>query len=206
MSERSAKIVLKDNPVLLDKAIQNIQEVLAKELTWLNYAFGRAYKLVDYMNDGNKFIYPAVYIGNAEYLSLLPNDNLGNFCWFDLYDPQEVIQYSEKRPQITFEGALVFWFNLSSIFSNADAIYAEELKEEILKVLMTPGLMKGNGKFTITKVYEKFDNLYRGYVLERLYDIYSYKGQGLQSIDKQFFMYPYHGYRFEFNLIVKDLC
>ena len=90
MEERNVKVVIKENPVLLDKVIQDIQETLAKKLEWLNYAFGRAYKLVEHRDDGSKFIYPAAYIGNSEYASLLPNDNFGNFCWFDLYDPQEI--------------------------------------------------------------------------------------------------------------------
>lgn len=206
MIERNAKIVKKENPVLLDKVIQDIQEVLADKLQWLNYAFGRAYKLVNYMNDGSKFIYPAAYIGNSEYLSLLPNDNLGNFCWFDLYDPQEISNKTRAFPQISFNGGLVFWFNLNSIFPDSNAMYTEELKDEILKVLMSPGIIKGQGQLIVNEIHERFDNIYKGYILERIYDIYSYKGQGMQEIDKQFFMHPYYGFRFEFNLTMRELC
>ena len=70
MVERNVKVITKDNPVLLDKVIQSIQETLADKLEWLQYAFGRAYKLVRHEEDGNKFIYPAAYIGNSEYASL----------------------------------------------------------------------------------------------------------------------------------------
>lgn len=206
MKERNAKIVKKDSPILLDKVIQDMQETLAAKLEWLNYAFGKAYKLVDYMSDGSKFIYPAAYIGNSEYISLLPNDNLGNFCWFDIYDPQEISAVTRESTQLSFTGAIVFWFNLNTIFADSEAMYAEELKDDILKVLRAPGFIKGQGKITITEIYEKFDNIYKGFVLERIYDIYSYKGQGLQAIDKQFFMHPYYGLRFEFNLITRELC
>ena len=88
MKESSVQIRYKDNPVLLDKILQDMQKSLMEKLKWLNYAFGRAYKLVEHRPDGNKFIYPAMYNGNSEYVSLLPNDNFGNFSWFDIYDPQ----------------------------------------------------------------------------------------------------------------------
>ena len=65
MKENSVQIRLKENPVLLDKILQDMQKSLMEKLKWLNYAFGRAYKLVEHRPDGNKFIYPAVYNGNS---------------------------------------------------------------------------------------------------------------------------------------------
>ena len=206
MVERSVKIPKKENPVLLDKVIQDIQDNLVEKLKWLNYAFGKAYKLVEHNNDGSKFIYPAAYIGNSEYISLLPNDNLGNFSWFDLYDPQEVIKVVQSLPQFTFNGALVFWFNLDSIFADSNAMYTEEIKDEIIRVLTSPGLIKNQGKLVIKNVYERFENIYKGYALEKIYNNYTYKGDGIQSIDKQFFMHPYAGLRFEFEMITRELC
>ena len=190
MTERNVKVIKKENPVLLDKVIQDIQETLAEKLKWLNYAFGRAYKLVEHGDDGSKFIYPAAYIGNSEYVSLLPNDNFGNFCWFDLYDPQEITTIVQSLPQFTFSGAIVFWFDLNSIFADADAMYTEEVKDEIVRVLTGPGLIQTEGRLTLTKIYERFENIYKG----------------IQAIDKQFFMHPYAGLRFEFNMTTRELC
>ena len=190
MTERNVKVIKKENPVLLDKVIQDIQETLAEKLKWLNYVFGRAYKLVEHRDDGSKFIYPAAYIGNSEYVSLLPNDNFGNFCWFDLYDPQEITTIVQSLPQFTFSGAIVFWFDLNSIFADADAMYTEEVKDEIVRVLTGPGLIQTEGRLTLTKIYERFENIYKG----------------IQTIDKQFFMHPYAGLRFEFNMTTRELC
>ena len=117
-TERNIIIPMKDNPVLLDKIIQDIQLALKDKLEWLDYAFGRAYKLVEHQDDGGKFIYPAAYIGKSEYVSLLPNDNYGNFCWFDIYDAQNITQVVQSTPQFTFSGAIVFWFNLDTIFTD----------------------------------------------------------------------------------------
>lgn len=206
MIERNVKIIEKENPVLLDKVIQDIQKTLSQKLKWLNYAFGRAYKLVEHKSDGSKFIYPAAYVGNSEYASLLPNDNFGNFCWFDIYDPQEIIAAAQSLPQFVFSGAIVFWFNLDTIFPNADAMYTEEIKDEIVQVLTGPGLIKNQGRLTINKIFERFENIYKGYALEKIYNNYTYKGEGIQAIDKQFFMHPYAGLRFEFDMITRELC
>ena len=196
----------KENPVLLDKVIQDIQNVLTDKLEWLNYAFGKSYKLVDHRPDGDKFIYPAAYIGNSEYISLLPNDNFGNFSWFDIYDPQEITQVVQSTPQFTFTGALVFWYNLDSIFTDNSVMHTEEIKDEVIRLLTTPGIISSVGRLTINDVYERFENIYKGYSLEKVYNNNIYKGENIQSIDKQFFMYPYCGLRIEFKLTTRELC
>lgn len=204
--ERTIHIPMKQNPVLLDKIVQDIQVTLQNKLAWLNYAFGKAYKLVEHQDNCGKFIYPAAYIGNSEYISLLPNDNLGNFCWFDIYDSQQITQVVQSTPQFTFSGAIVFWFNLNTIFADSNAMYTEEVKDEIIRVLTTPGLIKQTGRLTINKIYERFENIYKGYSIEKIYNSYVYSGQDIQSMDKMFFMHPYSGLRFEFTMTTRELC
>lgn len=206
MNEINVHVKLKEQPVLLDKVIQDIQTALKEKLVWLNYAFGKAYKLVEHKLDGEKYIYPAAYIGNSEYVSLVPNDNFGNFCWFDIYDPQDITQVVQSTPQFTFSGAIVFWYNLNSIYPDADFIYSEEVKDEIIRVITTPGIIKQTGRLTINKVYERFENIYKGYSIEKIYNNYTYKGEGIQDLDKQFFMHPYSGLRLEFTLTTRELC
>lgn len=206
MKENSVQIRYKDNPVLLDKVLQDMQTTLLVKLPWLNYAFGRAYKLVENRPDSAKFIYPAAYNGNGEYISLLPNDNFGNFSWFDIYDPQKIIQLVQSLPQYTFSGAIVFWYNLSSIYEDETVLHTEEVKDEIIRVLTTPGVIKTTGKLVINSIYERFENIYKGYSIEKIYNNYDYSGQNIQDIDKQFFMYPYAGIRIEFTLTTRELC
>ena len=206
MKEESVNIRFKDNPVLLDKILQDMQSGLMSKLKWLNYAFGRAYRLVEHRPDGNKFVYPAAYNGNGEYISLLPNDNFGNFCWFDIYDPQRITQVVQSLPQYTFSGAIVFWYNLDTIFSSAETLNTEEVKDEIIRLLTTPGIIKTTGKLEINSIYERFENIYKGYSIEKIYNNYTYQGEDIQNIDKQFFMYPFAGIRIEFTLITRELC
>lgn len=206
MRESSVKVIYKKDPVLLDKILQDMQKALKERLKWLDYAFGKAYKLVENRPDGNKFVYPAMYNGNGEYVSLLPNDNFGNFSWFDIYDPQKITQVVQSLPQYTFSGAIVFWYDLSKIYEDQSVIYTEEIKDEILRVLTTPGIITTIGKFTINDIYERFENIYSGYSIEKIYNNYIYRGQGIQDIDKQFFMYPYAGIRIEFTITTRELC
>ena len=206
MKENSVQIRFKEDPVLLDKILQDMQKSLMNRLKWLNCAFGRAYKLVEHRPDGNKFIYPAMYNGNGEYVSLLPNDNFGNFSWFDIYDPQKITEVVQSLPQYTFSGAIIFWYDLSSIYEDETVMHTEEVKDEIMRVLATPGLITTTGKLVINDIYERFENIYKGYSIEKIYNNYTYKGEGIQDIDKQFFMYPYAGIRIEFTLTTRELC
>ena len=206
MKENSVQIRFKEDPVLLDKILQDMQKSLMNRLKWLNCAFGRAYKLVEHRPDGNKFIYPAMYNGNGEYVSLLPNDNFGNFSWFDIYDPQKITEVVQSLPQYTFSGAIIFWYDLSSIYEDETVMHTEEVKDEIMRVLTTPGLITTTGKLVINDIYERFENIYKGYSIQKIYNNYTYKGEGIQDIDKQFFMYPYAGIRIEFTLTTRELC
>lgn len=201
MKENSVQIRFKEDPVLLDKILQDMQKSLMNRLKWLNCAFGRAYKLVEHRPDGNKFIYPAMYNGNGEYVSLLPNDNFGNFSWFDIYDPQKITEVVQSLPQYTFSGAIIFWYDLSSIYEDETVMHTEEVKDEIMRVLTTPGLITTTGKLVINDIYERFENIYKGYSIEKIYNNYTYKGEGIQ-----FFMYPYAGIRIEFTLTTRELC
>lgn len=191
MKENSVQIRFKEDPVLLDKILQDMQKSLMNRLKWLNCAFGRAYKLVEHRPDGNKFIYPAMYNGNGEYVSLLPNDNFGNFSWFDIYDPQKITEVVQSLPQYTFSGAIIFWYDLSSIYEDETVMHTEEVKDEIMRVLTTPGLITTTGKLVINDIYERFENIYKGYSIEKIYNN---------------FMYPYAGIRIEFTLTTRELC
>lgn len=206
MNEKTAYITYKKNPVLLDRVLQDMQKVLTEKLKWLNCAFGKAYKLIEHRADGNKFVYPAAYNGRGEYISLLPNDNFGNFSWFDMYDPQKITTFTPSKPQYVFSGAIIFWYNLSSIYEDDTVLYTEEIKDEIISVLTTPGAITSAGKFTVNAIYENFENIYRGYSVEKIYSNVTYKDEDLQNLDKQFLMYPYAGLRVEFTLTARELC
>ena len=98
-------------------------------------------------------------------------------------EPDEVRQISVETPETT-----------------------EEVKDEIIRVLTTPGLITTTGKLIVNNIYERFENIYKGYSIEKVYNEFIYSGESIQDIDKQFFLYPYGGIRIEFNLTTRELC
>lgn len=193
----------KDNAVLLDRTIDDMRQGLLSRLKWLDYAFGRAYKIVRYAHE-EKYVEPAVYEGDGEYASMLPNDNWGNFCWFDIYDPQSIDTTQRSNPRLTFKGAVIFWYNQRDIFGNSDFLYNEDIKKQVVEALSASGLIRQNGHIKLFDIYERLENIYKGYSLEKVYNSYLYSGQDIEYIDKQYFMHPYGGLRIEFELIINS--
>lgn len=207
MPESNNTVKLKSTPVLLDRAIQGLQQTLLANLPWLDKAYGRGYKMVQRLDNGTKYVYPAAYIGGSEYVSLTPNDNIGNFCWFDIYDPQVITAQIPAFPTHIYKGALVFWLNLQTVYQTDEFINSEEIKSEILSIITTPGaIASGIGRVAVTEVVEGIDSIYKGYTLEHVYSMRNYAEEDLQSLDKQFFMFPYYGVRFEFEITIRETC
>lgn len=200
MKENTVQVAYKESPVLLDRVLQELRQTLLSKLDWLDYAFGRAYKLVRPLDDGGKFVEPAIYNGNGEYLSMLPNDRFGNFCWFDIYDPQQIQAKLVGQPQMVFAGAIVFWYDLRTISQDQKFLYTEDVKNQIVTTLSSAGILKTDGSLRIFTIYENFENIYKGYTLAKVYNEYLYSGEDIQAYDKQYFMYPYAGLRVEFSL------
>lgn len=194
MKEETVRVRFKENPVLIDKTLQELQQVLKSNLKWLDCAFGKAFRITSSTEEG-KYDYPAFYNGNGEYVSLLPNDNFGNFSWFDIYDPQIIRSVAPSRPQYTIKGALVLWYNLESIYADGEVLYTEEVKKEVLRLLTSAGVLQ-SARLVVTEVYERFENIYKGY----------FYNDEFYGADRHFLLYPYAGLRIEFDLILKTLC
>ena len=135
---------------------------------------------------------------------MLPNDNWGNFCWFDIYDPQSIDTTQRNNPRLKFRGAIIFWYNQHTIFHDDDFLYNEEIKKQVVDALSQSGLLKQNGHVQIFDIYERLENLYKGYSLEKVYNTYLYSGEDIEYIDKQYFMHPYGGLRIEIELTLNS--
>lgn len=187
-----------DSPVLLDKVIQRMRKSLLEELPWLNQSFGKAFLLYDNASVGSKFGYPAAYIGNGEYLSLLPNDQIGNFSWFDFSDPQAVKHLAHLAPTFTANGYLVFWYNIESIFDDTLCLHTEDVKKQVLDAMLSPAFLPSGCSIELKEVYDKPESIYKGYAAER--------PTLVQPLDRQFLVYPYFGLRINFTLKMKSSC
>lgn len=186
-----------DNPVMLDKVIGQIQQGLVENISWLNVAFGRAQRLTKNV-EGRSIITPNVYCGGwnghgeNDYIEVSPDAKIGNFAFFEVEDPQ-TIEVSTWIRQITTPFALIVWFDLTRVYGVPDNRNTEYLKAQILKVLNgRGGWHLGDGRIVLNQIYERAENIYRGYTLS--------------EIDNQYLMHPYCGMRFEGTLQFDELC
>jgi len=177
------------NPVLIDRVLASLQDTLIEKLSWLDFAFGRAQRLVT-KKENRDFYYPGIYTGAKEYKNVLPGEQNGNFCFFVVSDPQAVEYKQHQRNTLKSPFSLVFWYNLDKIYPDTNERRTEEIKLEILRTLTDAILTEG--RITIATIFEQAENIYKGY--------------SLKEIDNQFLMHPFAGLRIEGEIIVKEPC
>lgn len=183
------RVPIKSEPKLFDNVIAEIQQGLANNLMWLNFSFGKAERLVKQIN-GRKYYTPNVYLGKNEYVLIAPDSGLGNFSFFVLDEPQDVEWAIGDRTHLSTPFSLIVWFDIRTIEQN-DERNTEYVKQKILQ-LLNGGLFLRNGRITINRIYEKAENIFKGFSLD--------------EIDNQFLMQPFAGFRFEGEMHVETEC
>ena len=184
-------------PVLVDAFIAELQQILVANLPWLDAAFGRSQRLTKMVN-GKKIITPNVYCGNwnghgpNDYIEVSPDSKIGNFSFFEIEDPQ-TIETGPVIRRINAPFGLIVWFDLTRVYNAPDNRNTELMKAEILRILNgRTGWTLSEGRVTVNRIYERAENIYRGY--------------SLSEIDNQFLMHPYGGFRFDGALEFDELC
>ena len=195
MAQINAPVI--PNAVMLDRVIGDIQQGLVDNISWLNAAFGRSQRLTKMMN-GKKIVTPNVYCGGwnghgeNDYIETSPDSKIGNFAFFEIEDPQTIDAGPWAR-QIKATFGLIVWFDLTRVYNTATNRNTEKLKAQILRVLNgRAGWHLTGGRIVINRIYERPENIYRGYTLS--------------EIDNQFLMHPYAGFRFDGILEYDELC
>lgn len=195
MAQINAPVI--PNAVMLDRVIGDIQQGLVDNISWLNAAFGRSQRLTKMMN-GKKIVTPNVYCGGwnghgeNDYIETSPDSKIGNFAFFEIEDPQTIDAGPWAR-QIKAPFGLIVWFDLTRVYNTATNRNTEKLKAQILHVLNgRAGWHLPGGRIIINRIYERPENIYRGYTLS--------------EIDNQFLMHPYAGFRFDGILEYDELC
>lgn len=183
--------------IMLDRVLGEIQSGLVENISWLDAAFGKAQRLTKMMN-GKNIITPNVYCGGwrghgpNDYIEVSPDSKIGNFSFFEVEDPQTIDAGPWAR-EVSAPFGLIVWFDLTRVYGVADNRNTERLKAEILHVLNgRAGWHLTDGRITINRIYERAENIYRGYTLS--------------EIDNQFLMHPFSGFRFEGVLEFNELC
>jgi len=174
----------KTNPKLFDKEVLKIQEALADVFPWLDYSLGICETLTE-VKKGRKYTTPNIYDGRGQYTQIMPCEELGNFSFFTLRDPQEMGKGSNlvKSPF-----SLIIWYDTRKVSLPSDERNTEEVKGQILGVLNQlrfPTLQ-------INRIYEKPQNVFADFSYEHT--------------DNQFLMSPYAGLRIDGTIEARIPC
>ena len=198
MSNINAPIL--SSAILVDEMIAELQQVLAANCGWLDAAFGRSQKITRKTTAGRTIVVPNVYCGGwnghgeNDYIEVSPDSKIGNFCFFEVGDPETVDWLPRQLMEIETPFSLIFWFDTRKVFYEQTNRDLSHLKNEVLTLLNgRSGLILHNGgQLSINRIYEKAENIYRGYTLS--------------EIDNQYLMHPYAGFRFEGTIKMHQPC
>lgn len=180
------------SPKLWDYAVAELQTELAANISWLTSAFGKAQRRVKVV-DGRESRFPAVYSGAGDYLSMLPDAHLGNYCWLDVGDYQEIQDNPRLYRQAKVRAAvgLVFWLDLRTAYpSDYENRTVEHAKADVITAIRAIRLSRSS--LVVDRVAERAENIYRGY------------DHG--EIEGQFLMFPYTGFRLEGEMVINEQC
>ena len=155
------RVPIKTNPKLFDLVVSYIQQGLADNLQWLDYAFGIAERLVKEIN-GKKYYTPNIYIGKNEYELLLPDSGLGNFCFFVLDEPERTSWYAGENTEIETPFSLIMWVDMRTI-DDSDERNTEMVKQQILHVLNGHLWLK-EGHISINRIWNKAESVFKGFI------------------------------------------
>lgn len=161
-----------------DIILERIRDRLFDQLPWLTRAFGRAFLLPEVVGEETLSI-PKVFDGESDYMSVMPNDDIGQAFSF-------IIGLGEDTPSDREEGDLSYWFvkpsaiifflNLKELDPSKQYYYIENLKVDVLRVLTT------FRQINVTSV-----------VSESVADVYA--GFDISEVSRDLFMYPHAGIR-----------
>lgn len=185
-----------DGAVGLDRVLGEIQQGLIGNLPWLDAAFGRAQRLVRNTPSGRRITTPNVYAGTKgkvnDYIEVSPDAEIGNFSFFAIEEPQDILPgVGQREFRIPF--GLIVWFDCRRAFNSATNRNIEALKLDVLRVLSgRTGFALTQGHIEVTRIYEQAINIYRGFSLD--------------EVDNQFLMHPYGGFRIEGYLYFLEEC
>lgn len=178
-------VVTKTNPKLFDKEVLKIQKALADAFPWLDHCFGICETLTDIKNK-KPFNFAALYLSNEQYEQIMPCEELGNFSFFYLRDPQ--VTMPKDRNLVKSPYSLVLWYDLTKVSLPTDERNREQIKGQIMGILNALRIPY----FTITRIFEKPSNVFADF---------SYV-----HTDNQFLMHPYAGLRIDGEIVARVDC
>lgn len=178
----------------LRQITDEVSTQLLSGLPWLDAAYGLAQRIERVVRD-NRVVVPAFYQGDSinhkEYVELLPDKKLGNYCFFWLLDPEKY-EYVSRRPGIIHSPiALIFWMDLRTVFDELNNRNMEQIKLQILRIISRELTLHG-GRIYFNRIFNHGNNIFREFSLD--------------EVDNQSLVHPYAGLRFEGEIVFDEPC
>lgn len=169
---------------LADDPIAAVNASLLANLSWLDNAYGKVQRMTRRDEKGNPITFPGVYVGGStnDYISVLPDESLGNYSYFEIKDPAKYININ-KNFTVEFEFKISFFFNWIDIFGedNYKEASIEAVKEQILNVLVNTQFLRSIETFEVwedaNSIFQNFTD--QGYISS--YDHHQIEGQFLMK-------------------------
>lgn len=177
------RIATKTNPKMFDKAVLPIQTALADTFAWLDYVIGICETLVE-RKEGRAFRSASFY--SSGYEQIMPCEELGNFSFFYLRDPQVVARKDSSLVRSPF--SLVLWYDITDVLPTSTDRNTEQVKGHVMAVLNDLHLPY----LTIEKIWENPKNVFADFD----YD----------PTANQYLMHPYTGLRIDGILTTRLEC
>ncbi len=179
-----------NDPINLDKAIQELQRAFKTKLPWLELAYGRARVVPEKTSNDKTLLLPKVYYGAKEHANILMNDNKKSISWFQLMGPEAPLDYAPSNTIQKFQAsvAAIFWMNLENM-----KLVAEDYHHLEIPKRQAINLLTRYPNVTLLRTYDEHArDIFREYTTEVEKD--------------QFLTYPKAGLRLEFLLTFNYAC
>lgn len=181
------------SPALIDRHIATLN-VKLDTLSWLTTPYGRVQR-VQQERSGAQYVFPGVYVGSTgrgNYLNLLPDANLGCYSYWEIQDPERLINWDDSAmTRMEADFGLVVWFDFRKLYpSDWQGRLVSNVVTQVVEVLETGGV--STGSIQINSFSYSAENIYRGYTH--------------REIDRQFLFKPYGGFRIDGTLIYVEPC
>ena len=179
------RVPIKTNPKMFDRVVIPMQRAFADAFPWLDHSIGICEHLTS-TKEKKRYNFPALYIGGGQYEQIMPCEELGNFSFFYLRDPQTF--GTRDRNLVRSPFSLVFWYNLTEVLPEGDERNREQIKGQIMGVLNRLHI----ANLEITRIYEKPDNVFGDFSYDQT--------------DNRFLMHPFSGLRIDGYMTVRADC
>ena len=163
------EIIIPNDAVGIDAAIGDVQKLLGSKTNWIQKIFGRCTVQVEVMKQSTDkstkakdYVYPQVYTKTGEPLNMMMNDNLSSYCFFNVLDPGEFVDYDalDDQQYLKRDVSIIFWMNCEKIAPGTKKPLNEELIISVVRAL------KNYQPFEFTNVYETYKKIFEGFTID----------------------------------------